>query len=497
MRSFWTICAACACLLATTTWSSAQDTAGSGAGEISLPPMEGFSGGSGDSLLPSIDTNFGMGGLDVPPISGSNPAGGAASQPPATTRPTAANPNTAGNPGAGAGGGAANPLRQNPPASAPTGRAPASRPAANPNPPSRYATPAGAASLDSINLDSSSTGTTSSSSVQVKYAESLIKDALKRPANSQLTGVPVTLQDVIEASNSRETQSESIAAYWDLCSSVSDYYLSLFEQTELERLAQSTQAGAPLAEARRLTETRRESALSAARATQLRLAAMMHRDMNSLPLPGDLPLVGEYSTRYEQTFAGGGSPEAAELNRLLPLRHAELIYAAEGVAEAEDWYVTVASRPANDQGEGIVKSLKLLAYSRRAFVQITRDYNKRITRYTELARPGNLRSERLVAMLIKTELTTASRSAAPQLPADNRRSETSPQPTFREPSQDPSMDLSPTFDSGVVPTGDEQDPANPEQGVVPAGGAQAMPSQLEPGESSVLLRNTTLPDLAN
>lgn len=303
-----------------------------------------------------------------------------------------------------------------------------------------------------------------------------MRDALTAPPTSQLQGVALSLPDVVRAAGTRSEQSESIGAYWDLCSAVADYYLSLHEEAELERLVART--GGPtnsLREAVAKLKTRRDTSLTAARASQLRLAALIGRPPTSpLPLPGDKPLCAVYHTRYSQSFPTGGPQEATELNRLLPMRYAELLNAAVLVGEAEDWFEEVARRADRDQGAGVVKALELLALNRRAFVQIARDYNKRITRYTELARPGELRTERLVAMLIKTN-AVASRTSQPVSPGLRTRSQAIPPATFRDPSGPQVNVRPPRQDSEVLPAGAVEN--------------HNLVEKIVPGESSVLIRN--------
>ena len=105
---------------------------------------------------------------------------------------------------------------------------------------------------------------------------------------------------------------------------------------------------------------------------------------------------------YDQIFAGRPAAEAQELSALLPLRYAELKDAAAAVTRAEDWLTSVENvRRADSDGTGSIRALELLALRRRAFVQIARDYNRRIARYVELATPGEIGPDRLIGMLIK------------------------------------------------------------------------------------------------
>jgi hypothetical protein len=257
---------------------------------------------------------------------------------------------------------------------------------------------------------------------------------LTRPAASQLSGDSVRLVDVIATGRTRNEQTQRIEAYWDLCSSVADYYLSVREQGELNGLMNA--AGQPseaLQQARNKMAIRSDTALRAARASQFRLAGFIGRGPSNLPLPGDLPHCGSYTSRYDQVFAGRSLPEAQGLAQLLPMRYAELDDAAASIASAEDWLKGVASHSAAADAAGNLKALELLALQRRAFVQIARDYNRRIARYSELATPGQISPERLTGMLIKRPASpTATRSgtAAPPPTRTSSGVETSPPRTF-------------------------------------------------------------------
>lgn len=246
---------------------------------------------------------------------------------------------------------------------------------------------------------------------------------LATPSDSQLTGVPLTLSEVVAGASSRVDQSQRIDAYWDLCSSVADYYLGLREAEELNLLLQRVPSmSSTLRQAQNEQQVRLGTSQRAAVATQHRLARLMGR--STLGLPGDLPFCGQYDTKFNAIFPGGGPAEAQQLDALIPLRYAELIGAAEAVTRSEQFVTSVASR-SSQSSDGIVRALELLALNRRAFVQIARDYNRRITRYTELSRPGRLQDGRLVAMLIGTNSTRLTNRAS----AEQSR----PGVTFRSP----------------------------------------------------------------
>ncbi len=215
---------------------------------------------------------------------------------------------------------------------------------------------------------------------------------LSAPRDSQLRGEPIALVRVIDGAKSRDEQTQRVEAYWDLSSSVADYYLGLRERDELSRLGASVQhPGATWQEAEKELGVRIGTSQRAALASQFRLASLIGRGANNLPLPADMPHCGSYMTYFDQIFAGRNSPEAQELSILLPLRYAELKDAAIAVTRAEEWKDGVAqAQNANSDGTGSLRALELLALRRRAFVQIARDYNRRIARYSELATPGQV-----------------------------------------------------------------------------------------------------------
>jgi hypothetical protein len=243
----------------------------------------------------------------------------------------------------------------------------------------------------------------------------MMKQMLTPPPGSQLSGSSTRLLEVIAGARTRHEQAHRIEAYWDLCSSVADYYLGLREQDDLRQLPSVLpRASATLQQAQAEFDVRLGTSRLGAIASQRRLASMMGGSGTSLPLPADLPHCGSYQTHYEEIFSTRPSVEAKELAALLSSRYAELKDAATAVTRAQGWIGEVAR---NDSGEGMetLRALELLALRRRAFVQIARDYNRRIARYTELSTPGDIAAERLVGMLIKVSVPpTATR---PTLPA--------------------------------------------------------------------------------
>ena len=134
-------------------------------------------------------------------------------------------------------------------------------------------------------------------------------------------------------------------------------------------------------------------------------------------------------------FSGWRAVRSARAGRLCcRLRYAELKDAATAVTRAEEWLDTVAAtRNDNADGTGSLRALELLALRRRAFVQIARDYNRRIARYSELAAPGQISAGRLTGMLIKFQrIDDRNASGLPAPPRSRQSSSESPPRTFVE-----------------------------------------------------------------
>jgi len=150
----------------------------------------------------------------------------------------------------------------------------------------------------------------------------MMRAMLTPPSGARLSGQPVKLVDVIRTGGSRADQLQRVETYWDLCSSVADYYLGLREQDELQKLRASvSKVGPTWQQAESELGVRIGTSQRAAVASQYRLASMMGRGGgDSLPLPADLPHCGDYYARFSQVFAGRQSAEAQQLSerRALP-----------------------------------------------------------------------------------------------------------------------------------------------------------------------------------
>jgi hypothetical protein len=244
---------------------------------------------------------------------------------------------------------------------------------------------------------------------EIKPSE-LLRLLASPPTTGQLTGSPIALSEAISGSATRGEQTSRVSAYWELSTAVTDYYLALRESTELETLRQSiSRPSFAWDEARLALSARVEAARLTAEAAQNRLQSLRRLAAGGdLPLPSDLPHSGAYETRYEENFAGRDSAAALQLSVLLPQLHQELRNEAASVAADQQWLQTVSQqRDSQSDGALLLKTYELLSLRRREFVREVSDYNFQIARYSHMASPGQVETERLVAMLIETTQTAS------------------------------------------------------------------------------------------
>ena len=249
----------------------------------------------------------------------------------------------------------------------------------------------------------------------------LLESLAKRPNNSQLDGVPLTLTEALLSAKSRAQQSRVIDLYWKLSNQVLEYDLGLRELTELSMLQEGIlNPGPAWDQARDSAQATLRTKLKSAQALRYQLQRELGLESQAvLPLPKDLPYCGEYQTRYEEIFSGRDVPEAQELAELLSLEFASLKRQVEGVASSRQWLDTVsAQRSSQSDGSELLSAYESFARSRRIFLQSVKDYNNHISRYTELVAPVQVGTNRLVAMLIKTKNLQWERNSIQQATAE-------------------------------------------------------------------------------
>lgn len=291
-----------------------------------------------------------------------------------------------------------NPLRVSP---SPPNQPASSPPFATTNPPastSRASTPRASAAP--------ATNASPARLTKVQKPADLLKNLLTPAEQQKLQGTPFSLADAVQGTQSRLQQSQRVALYWDLSKAVSDYYLTVREELDLQSQRNGLlQADREWDDAQSGAKARRNTALSAVKVAQLRLQKACGRAGGAaLPVPSDLPHCGAYQSKYDKIFQGRTSREAEQLSNLLPLRHRQLTQLSAETTDALNWHSRVSQqRAAQDGATLLLKAYEQLALQRRAFVSAAYQYNAEIARYTELAVPQDVAPVRLVAMLIQTD----------------------------------------------------------------------------------------------
>ena len=181
----------------------------------------------------------------------------------------------------------------------------------------------------------------------------------------------------------------AVRAYWNLVVSIADYHHALDEFDRLNQVAASSgdkliEAGAAGAEAR-VAETK-----ITVIAAQFDLAALTAAT-GSLPIPADVPVIGEYRTEYTALFGRGPAPVGIKrLSVMMPLYRDQVLARGRAVVAA-----TEAQSKADD-----LQTFKELSAHRRAFLSSVRDYNEAIADYAlQLTTPG-MSVETVTSMLI-------------------------------------------------------------------------------------------------
>ncbi len=239
----------------------------------------------------------------------------------------------------------------------------------------------------------------------------LLASFLEPPLGEQLKGTPITLAQAVNNSLSRNEQTQRVIAYWELSQAIANYYLALDDRTKLVALEQAiTQPGPEWELAKQTAENRVQLARDRARVAQENLAAMMGNvTFGFMPLPSDAPFSDAYETRYAEIFQNRPSQLAQQLNELLPRAYTDLSTRTLEIADARKWMFQVSdARSPQSDGSDLLMAFELFSARRRMFVGAVKEYNLGIVRYTEVATPGTLDTDRLVAMLIRTGSSPAS-----------------------------------------------------------------------------------------
>lgn len=145
------------------------------------------------------------------------------------------------------------------------------------------------------------------------------------------------------------------------------------------------------------------------RACQRRLAAELgSRELQPLPMPADMFVLGEYRTYYEEVYAPRALPlRVHQLGRTLPIRAAQISAAGSAIEAAEDWWAAAQA--------GLVErkvpcamffaALEDVYRQEQALIDLACRYNQEIAEYALGVAEASVGADTLAMMLIGRRAT--------------------------------------------------------------------------------------------
>ncbi len=262
-------------------------------------------------------------------------------------------------------------------------------------------------------------------------ADLLVRHALTPPEdlNWQMPGQAWPLYSVLERQGEpgaeRSSRLAVVRAYWRLTTDVAAYNWAVEEGAfvaGLQALQPETEALA-LQAARAAAQSRLQQARVAATAAQCDLADVAGQSLREpLPLPGELPLVGPYQTRFETLFANRAPPVGIRrIATTIPLR-AELLQSLAATVAADTDAIkelAIFHREGRVPLEPVLAAHDRLQRHRAEFLDAVRIYNDQIAEYA-LAIAGSSNNQTVVAMLVRNptivRAAQAQRASGPYQP---------------------------------------------------------------------------------
>jgi hypothetical protein len=221
---------------------------------------------------------------------------------------------------------------------------------------------------------------------------------------------PVRLRDML-INSPVHTHRDMVRQYWSTWQACAAYLFAIDELRWMEQLS------APRDESDRAVLDAAHSMIADAvaekqmlmRAEQRALAAyLINRSGDRLPWPMDLPMTGEYQTRYAEYAARGIRSERLQaISESLPACQDLIVTRAATVHRCRD-AILRATRSYSQTGSANATLLQALYLSREnhaAFLSTVMRYNRDIAEYALTVQPVRQTADQVVAMLIPPENT--------------------------------------------------------------------------------------------
>ncbi|MGL6196823.1 MAG: hypothetical protein ACRC2T_18580 [Thermoguttaceae bacterium] len=237
-------------------------------------------------------------------------------------------------------------------------------------------------------------------------------------ANSSITGVPLTLYEIVAQIRSPQARAQTLELYWELAGEIAKYKILLYKLNQVSywvNLPDAAQRAPNFRMAEKLAQAECKSAELAVKAKQIKLAAMLKRygvyrpvlqasggnaQAEKLPIPCDLPLVSSYETRYDKIVQVRQVTEnASVLDKLIPLQKEILDAKIDEYNSANVFLEGILKSDASDAGVIGIHNQSIAAYC--ALVDAIVEYNKMIAEYVSQTVGPEIQGRRLLEMHVK------------------------------------------------------------------------------------------------
>lgn len=247
-----------------------------------------------------------------------------------------------------------------------------------------------------------------------------MRRALYDTHEKSLSGQPLSLVSALDRGPDRSAQLRVVKAYWLLSVGVAEHHFSVSEADFLASIpaGRAVHEQASLAAARAAATAHYRQAELAATVTQQDLADQAQVPSTSpLPLPADIPYIGNYRTSIKELFANRAAPNSLRrIDRTLPhLRELIESQAAAVTAAEKSVHALARAYESGDVGlSAVLEEFDKLRRQRREFLVAVRDYNFSIADYALAVVSPSASRETLVATLIETTSKTKSVLVSPR-----------------------------------------------------------------------------------
>ena len=257
-----------------------------------------------------------------------------------------------------------------------------------------------------LNRQSQNVASQFNKNVPTSNLQQLVNEFDVLSVQGQLPGVPKTLMEVIASSPSHMHTQVSVA-YWDLFNAWAKYRRANDWASRLHSIQESQ----VIAE-RTLINAARSASLNEAKQCENRLRSAQRTLASMVPalqnndqvLPADLPLLGNYETRYEHfSSVRQFDPRYARIHQQLPEIRSLMKNQANTVVQFNQAYAQIMQGYANRQMpvSSVLETIRLAREEDNKLIDSVTKYNKSIAHYAFYVAPGAQSPEKTVKMLIK------------------------------------------------------------------------------------------------